>query len=519
MAKQYKKGQTFGNWTLTSYLGGGGNGEVWACLNSKKETRAIKLLKKIKVKSYDRFVDETFVIEKNTDITGIIPIIEKHLPKELTRSTPYFIMPLATPTENLLKGKSIEEKINAIIEIAETLYELHKRKIYHRDIKPANILFYDSRFALADFGLVDYPNKKEISLKNEEIGPKWTMAPEMKRTSSEADPAKADIYSLAKTMWIYLTENAKGFDGQYSTESIIHLKKFYPQNYTSPIDNLLIACTDNDPSKRPSIQKFIHSLTEWRELEENFHARNLEQWFEIQAKLFPASIPKRVIWEDINDIIKVLKIVCSYDDLNHVFLPNGGGLDLDDVRISNEEGCIELDFQLIDIIKPKRLLFESFGYHHDWNYFRLEADDLDASGVYEAPIGKEPYEKIHSKEELTEVESGVYENYDYLESLRYQEYDDEENRPKNPRHITRWLRGNFVIFCKRSIYNLTNSTYDGRHNKMTTDEFREYIEKHVTHSKEKDEKSSFFEKLIANAKRKSPYGNEGVGEMELFEGD
>lgn len=41
----------------------------------------------------------------------------------------------------------------------------------------------------------------------------------------------------------------KGFDGQYSTESIIHLKKFYPDHYTTPIDNLLISCTDNDPSK------------------------------------------------------------------------------------------------------------------------------------------------------------------------------------------------------------------------------------------------------------------------------
>lgn len=104
MALYYKKGQKFGDWTLSSYLGGGGNGEVWACINSKKETNAIKLLKKIKEKSYNRFVDETFVIEKNNDITGIIPIIEKHLPKKLIGSTPYFIMPLATPTENLLKG-------------------------------------------------------------------------------------------------------------------------------------------------------------------------------------------------------------------------------------------------------------------------------------------------------------------------------------------------------------------------------------------------------------------------------
>lgn len=35
------------------------------------------------------------------------------------------------------------------------------------------------------------------------------MAPEMRRESSTADVSKADVYSLAKTLWIYLTGNKK----------------------------------------------------------------------------------------------------------------------------------------------------------------------------------------------------------------------------------------------------------------------------------------------------------------------
>lgn len=123
--------------------------------------------------------------------------------------------------------------------------------------------------------------------------------------------------------------------------------------------------------------------------------------FEIQTKLFPTSIPKRVIWEDVNDIVKVLKVVSTYDNLNHLFFPSGGGLDLEDVRLSYEEGCIELDFKLLDIVKPKRLLFESFGYDHEWNYFRLEADELEACGVYEVEKGEKPYEETHDREEVT----------------------------------------------------------------------------------------------------------------------
>lgn len=495
MKTLFRKGTKFGDWTLTSYKGGGGNGEVWACVNSNGEIKAIKLLKSIKTKPYNRFVDETTVIEKNSDIIGIIPILEKHLPKKLNESTPYFIMPLAEPSESRLNEKPIDEKIEAIIQIAETLQELHKRKIYHRDIKPANILYYNSRFSLADFGLVDYPNKKEISMKNEEIGAKWTMAPEMKRESSTADTAKADIYSLAKTLWIYLTGNKKGFDGQYSTTSIIHLKQFYPKSYTTPIDNLLIACTDNDPKRRPSINEFIFELQEWKFLSQDYHERNQQQWFEIQTMLFPLSIPKRVIWDDINDIVKVLKLVSTYDNLNHLFFPSGGGLDLEDVRLSYEKDCTELDFQLIDIVKPKRLLFESFGYDHEWNYFRLEADELNPCGVYVEEKGKKPYEENHDSEEVTQVYPGYYKDYNYLDNSYYIEDDDYE-RPKGMKHITRWFRGSFVIFNKRSVYNLTSSTYDGRHNKMSADEFRDHIQEVVDYLKEKEQKKPWHEKMF-----------------------
>jgi len=501
MQRLYRKGKKFGDWTLTSFKGGGGNGEVWACVNSAKDEKAIKLLKRIKPKSYNRFVDETTVLEQNSDVVGIIPIEEKHLPQKTNESTPYFIMPLAEPSENKLKGKPIEEKIDAIIQVAETLQELHKRKIYHRDIKPANILYYNSRFSLADFGLVDYPNKKEVSLKNEEIGAKWTMAPEMRRESSTADAAKADIYSLAKTLWIYLTGNKKGFDGQYSTESIIHLKQFYPESYTTPIDDLLIACTNNDPKRRPTIKKFLFALQEWKVLAEDFHERNQQQWFEIQTKLFPTSIPRRVIWEDIKDIVKVLKVVATYDNLNHLFFPSGGGLDLEDCRLSVEEGCIELDFQLIDIVKPKRLLFESFGYDHEWNYFRLETDELEPCGVYEVKKGEKPFEETHDREEVTQVYPGHYKDYNYYENSYYIE-DDGYERPEGMKHVTRWFRGSFVIFNKRSIYNQTSSTYDGRHNKMTTDEFRDYIQRSVDHFKEEEEKQPFYEKMFDNSYRR-----------------
>ncbi|MGS2738759.1 protein kinase domain-containing protein [Sinomicrobium sp. M5D2P17] len=474
--KLFKKGQKFNDWTLVSYLGGGGNGEVWQCENSKGKIGAIKLIKTLTQKSYNRFLDEIKVVEANSDIDGIIPIIDKNLPKELDGTEiPYFVMPVASSAEKALKGQAIEKKIDSIIEIAKTLKNLHDRKISHRDIKPPNILVYKSRFCIADFGLVDFPSKKDISHINEVIGAKWTMAPEMKRESSSADSLKADVYSLAKTLWIILTENQKGFDGQYSTDSIIELRKFYNSHYTSPIDKLLTGSTDNDPDKRPTMKQFINELENWKLLNEDFHEQNLEQWFEIQTKLFPTSFPKRVIWENKEDIIKVLNLIGSYDNLNHLFFPDGGGLDLVGAKISFERDCIELDFGgLTDIVKPKRLIFESFGTEAEWNYFRLELDELALSGVYKNDDGKIPYEQNHDKESVSEIYPGTYDKYDLVEH-RYDYNEMGYEIPETARHVSRFFRGSFVIFSKRSTYNLTPSTYDGRHNKMTTDEFREYI--------------------------------------------
>lgn len=467
--KKFRKNNKFGNWTLFSYLGGGGNGEVWSCTDSNKNKTAIKLLKNVKLKSYNRFIDETFVIEKNSDIPGILPILDKYLPESINNEIPFYVMPIAKPARKILSNKSISVKINAIIQIAETLFQLHNRNIYHRDIKPANILVYKSNFYLADFGLVEYPNKKEISLKNEEIGAKWTMAPEMRRESSKADPAKADIYSLSKTLWIILTEKWLGFDGQYSLSSILELKKFYPNEYTSPIDDLLIKCTDNDPNKRPDINFFIDALKEWKELKKDFHKSNRKQWNEIQTMLFPSSIPNRVIWEELNDIVKILKIISSKESLNHMFFPDTGGLDLEGVNFSDETNCIELDCGFKFILKPKRLIFESFSCDTQWNYFRLETWPLESTGIY----GKD-FEKSHMHELVSEFSPLDYRDYKYLE-YRYEYNEAGYEIPDSARSVTRYFRVSFVFFCKRSFYNMYGPTYDGRHDKMNTDEFKRYI--------------------------------------------
>ncbi len=198
----------------------------------------------------------------------------------------------------------------------------------------------------------------------------------------------------------------------------------------------------------------------------DFYEKNRQSWIDIQNKIFPTDIPKNCEWTNLDDIINVLNVIGSINNSNHMFYPTGGGLDVKSSKKSTESNCIEIFTGLTDILKPKRLLFESFD-DPIWNYFRIETSELEPTGVYK--------EKDYPSEELTEIETGKYINRSYWDEGEYQG----QKLPKTARVLTRHLKGSFVIFAKSSYYNRNSSTYDARHNKMSAEEFRAYIEKTI----------------------------------------
>lgn len=120
-----------------------------------KELR-FKVIKKRK-KSYKsnetkiRFINEMTIAKENTTtIPGIIPIIHS-CEKEY-----WYTMPIAEPIMQHIDNNGIIGIVMGVIQLAETLELLHDKGISHRDIKPANIYYYNDRFYLGDFGLVDF---------------------------------------------------------------------------------------------------------------------------------------------------------------------------------------------------------------------------------------------------------------------------------------------------------------------------------------------------------------------------
>ncbi|PKL82810.1 MAG: serine/threonine protein kinase [Ignavibacteriae bacterium HGW-Ignavibacteriae-3] len=206
--------------------------------------------------------------------------------------------------------------------------------------------------------------------------------------------------------------------------------------------------------------------------ENQFITENKKQWKSFLQKLFSDNIPETQVWTDKNDIIYILQRIGSMHNMNHLFLPHFGGLDLTGCQLSHEEGCIELVFgERVYVVKPATLTFNSFGSdEYGWAYFRLETNTLKPTGVYDSLFSV--------KEELTEISPLEYVNRSVWDD-RYYGYDengDSKPFPNYVRLVTRLLSGSVVIFAKSSLYNANPDTYDARHNKMSAVEFHEHIE-------------------------------------------
>lgn len=323
-----KNGASFGKWTLTKQLGKGGNGEVWEASNESGETCAIKILIHGGVDvPYQRFCSEIKVLQSLGITTGIVPLLDSYIPENPKNERPWYVMPIAVPYMDEAKGKQPFAIAADFQTLATTLKELHRQGISHRDIKPANFLVLDGQVCLSDFGLVKTAAAHSITPPLRDVGAKYTIAPEMRREPIQADGKRADIYSLAKSLWMVLTGNLLGFDGQYEASSSVGLRNYLSRYYLTTLDELLTACTDHDPEIRPLLDEFIGKLQEWKRINDDFDARNGNEWREVAERIFPLGAPARAQWEDLRQICEVLRVAASTSGLNHMFYPTGGGDD------------------------------------------------------------------------------------------------------------------------------------------------------------------------------------------------
>ena len=467
-----KTGDQIGKWELVECLGKGGNGEVWKVRNQDRKLAAMKISTKPKASAFERFKAEVQIHLNHHDVPGVLPVIEYSVPAAFNvENPPWFVMPKATKFGRAVRYE-FRAIVMAIISVAETLAALHERGVVHRDIKPENLLHFEGRPQVGDFGIADYPEKTAITRNNEQLGAYWTIAPEMERNPDTADGRKADVYSLAKTLWMLLAKDNRCFGGQYLPgRKPMDLSAYHTKvPLLHLIENLLAVATAHEPNERPNMATFAQSLREWLDKAGDYRQVSLGDWDALQNYLFAAYVPQRAMWTRIEDIVAVLNLLAQSAALNHLFGPGGGGLDLQGARFSSEPDCIELSFhpKIAEIVKPKRLIFESFPGFSEWSYFRLETGELSSSGTYNT---------VTTYEELLELEPGTYVPRSIYDEghLGFNEDGQPIPLPKGARIVTRQFKGSYVVFAKASHYNEIDN-YRGDHNNFSSDDFRNQID-------------------------------------------
>lgn len=271
--KKLAAGQVFGQWTLVGdeALGKGGNGVVWEATNQSGMHAAIKFLHKNHFmppgKRFARFRDEVTFLQQEGKRDGVLPLIDASIPDSPSaEDRPWLTTPLAVPFMKLdLKGGAkLPDLIRRVERVANTLAALHKEGKHHRDIKPDNLLELDGVPVVADFGLVDFPGKEAVTEAAEMMGTLFYLAPEMMEAAADRPAGPADVYSLAKTLWVLATGQTYPLLGEMRADSPqLRLSTYCRHPRAHVLDLLLERATRHNPRDRPTMEGFGEELSAW----------------------------------------------------------------------------------------------------------------------------------------------------------------------------------------------------------------------------------------------------------------
>lgn len=208
---KHRADQVIGKFSLTTFLGMGGFGEVWLAehleLSGRKEV--IKFANDAQCLEILR--DEGSTLQE-LNHPGIVRVTDM----DTTGANPYLRMEyIDSPTleEKLKKEGKIPWPIalEMIWKIAEIIDYAHSQQILHGDLKPSNIFLTPTQIKVADFGLATYHlrTQSEVELSGclksavGEIAGTWNyMSPEQKQGKLNK---KSDVYALGIILFRMIT--------------------------------------------------------------------------------------------------------------------------------------------------------------------------------------------------------------------------------------------------------------------------------------------------------------------------
>lgn len=169
------------------------------------------------------------------------------------------------PAAEFYDSASLYERyVQAAADVAETLADLASKGISHRDIKPGNLYQHEGVWKVGDFGLADYPTKEALTVPGSKLGPMHFIADEMIANADRADGESADVFSLAKTLWVLAAGQNHPPGGQLRFDiPQLRLSSYVSHPRAQILDLLIERATDSDPKRRPHMDQMAKELNAW----------------------------------------------------------------------------------------------------------------------------------------------------------------------------------------------------------------------------------------------------------------
>jgi serine/threonine protein kinase len=131
--------------------------------------------------------------------TGILPVIDLD-PADPPR---WFVMPRADMlSEELGESPDLSRVVEAVEHVASTLVALAGQGIAHRDLKPPNLFWLNGESVVGDLGIATWPWRGDLTRAGDKVGPAYFLAPEARRHEEEISYFWADVWSLAKSLFV-----------------------------------------------------------------------------------------------------------------------------------------------------------------------------------------------------------------------------------------------------------------------------------------------------------------------------
>lgn len=257
-----------GPWTLVEELGSGGNATVYRATSDRfSDPVALKVINTTKAarEPYRRFVREIEFLQKLEDESGVLPVLDAHLPEVPTKTDrPWLAMPIARTLSQALADEPLETVVTALAAVARCLTRLADQGIAHRDIKPDNLYELGGQWLVGDFGLVALPEESNLTDADRPLGPTYYRPYEMTINPKDADPFAADVYALGKTVWVLATgQNYPPQGHQPATTRRFSIADLRAHSRAAFLDQLVDRATTLEPTARPSMAEMAAELERW----------------------------------------------------------------------------------------------------------------------------------------------------------------------------------------------------------------------------------------------------------------